>query len=113
MNTENKLTPRAAACAAFSATLAMEELLAHRRFFKITRSTDNALFISVHDTGEPRALFKWRTPCRHLRTDSAPGIFFLSCRGGLGAAFDLTVRGLAAIANSYPRNVRLYTAENA
>ncbi|MBQ8339666.1 MAG: ribosomal-processing cysteine protease Prp [Clostridia bacterium] len=51
--------------------------------------------------------------CRHLRTDSAPGRFFLSCRGGLGAAFDLTARGLAAIANSYPRNVRLYTAENA
>lgn len=71
MNTENNLTPRAATCTAFSATLAMEELLAHRRFFKITRSTDNALFISVHDTGEPRALFKWRIPCRHLRTDSA------------------------------------------
>ena len=71
MNTENKLTPRAAACAAFSATLAMEELLAHRRFFKITRSTDNALFISVHDTGEPRALFKWRIPCHHLRTEAA------------------------------------------
>lgn len=71
MNTENNLTPRAAACAAFSATLAMEELLAHRRFFKITRSTDNALFISVHDTGEPRALFKWRIPCRHLRTEAA------------------------------------------
>ena len=71
MNTEKQLTPRAAACTAFSATLAMEELLAHRRFFKITRSTDNALFVSVHDTGEPRALFKGRIPCRHLRTEAA------------------------------------------
>lgn len=71
MNTENNLTPRAAACTAFSATLAMEELLAHRRFFKITRSTDNALFISVHDTGESRSLFKWRINCNRLRTDAA------------------------------------------
>lgn len=71
MNTENNLTPRAATCVAFSATVAMEELLAHRRFFKITRSTDNALFVSVHDTGEPRALFKWRINCNRLRTDSA------------------------------------------
>lgn len=71
MNTENKLTPYAATCAAFSATLAMQELLARGYCFKITRSTDNALFISVHDTGETRALFKWRIPCRHLHTDSA------------------------------------------
>lgn len=71
MNTENNLTPRDAVCTAFSATLAMEELLAHRRFFKITRSTDNALFVSVHDTGEPRALFTRRIPCRHLHTDSS------------------------------------------
>ena len=47
--------------------------------------------------------------CRHLRTAASPGNFFLSCRGGLGAAFDMTVRGLAAIAAGYPRNVRLYT----
>lgn len=46
--------------------------------------------------------------CRHLRTEAAPGRFFLSCRGGLGAAFDLTVRGLKAIANSYPHNVRVH-----
>ena len=48
--------------------------------------------------------------CRHLRTEAASGRFFLSCRGGLGAAFDMTVRGLAAIAAGYPRNVRIYTA---
>lgn len=51
--------------------LAMEELLAGGRCLKITRSTDNALFISVHNTGEPRALFKWRINCNHLHTDSA------------------------------------------
>ena len=71
MNTEPKLTPYAATCAVFSATLAMEELLAHGRSFKITRSTDNALFISVHDTGEQSELFKWRINCNRLRTDSA------------------------------------------
>jgi uncharacterized protein YsxB (DUF464 family) len=48
--------------------------------------------------------------CRHLRTDAAAGRFFLSCRGGLGAAFDLTVRGLRAIANSYPQSVRMYAS---
>lgn len=71
MNTETKLTPRDAACTAFSAILAMEELLAGGRCLKITRSTDNALFISVHDTGEPRALFKWRINCNRLRTVGA------------------------------------------
>lgn len=49
----------------------MEELLAGGRCLKITRSTDNALFISVHDTGEPRALFKWRINCTRLRTVDA------------------------------------------
>lgn len=69
MNT--KLTPRRAACTAFSAIIALEELLAGGRCFKITRSTDNALFVSVHSSGDPRALFKWRIPCRPLATDDA------------------------------------------
>lgn len=71
LNTETKLTPHAATCATFAATLAMQDILARRRCLKITRSTDNALFVSVHDTGDPRALFRWRINCKHLHTDAA------------------------------------------
>ena len=43
--------------------------------------------------------------CRHLRCHAQKGEVFLSCRGGLGAGFDMTVGGLCAIAASYPAHV--------
>ncbi len=43
--------------------------------------------------------------CRHLRCNMQSGEVFLSCRGGLGAGFDMIVGGLAAIAASYPDHV--------
>jgi uncharacterized protein YsxB (DUF464 family) len=45
--------------------------------------------------------------CRHLRCHVQKGEVFLSCRGGLGAGFDITVGGLSAIAASYPAHVRV------
>ena len=48
--------------------------------------------------------------CRHLRTSMERGRVFLSCHGGLGAAFDMTVQGLSAIAESYPQCMRMAAA---
>lgn len=45
--------------------------------------------------------------CRHLRCQTRSGEVFLSCRGGLGAGFDMIVEGLAAIAAAYPDHVRV------
>ena len=45
--------------------------------------------------------------CRHLRCKVKAGEVFLSCRGGLGAGFDMIVGGLDAIAVSYPDHVRV------
>ena len=45
--------------------------------------------------------------CRRLRCNVRSGEVFLSCRGGLGAGFDMVIGGLAAIAASYPLCVRV------
>ncbi|MBQ8358034.1 MAG: ribosomal-processing cysteine protease Prp [Clostridia bacterium] len=45
-------------------------------------------------------------PCRHLRYSMAPGEVFLSCNG-LGEGLDLVLRGLEAIAERYPHQVRI------
>ena len=50
---------------------------------------------------------KENAACRHLRCNVQPGEVFLSCRGGLGAGFDMILGGLAAIAASYPEHVRV------
>ena len=44
--------------------------------------------------------------CRHMRAFSTRGTAFLSCRGGLGSAFEAVADGLAQIAASYPAHVR-------
>lgn len=46
--------------------------------------------------------------CRHLRWSAEPGRVFLSCRGGLGRAFDVILAGLAGIAEHYPRHITLF-----
>ena len=48
--------------------------------------------------------------CRHLRTSLARGMAFLSCHGGLGAAFDMVLLGLAEIGRCYPEHLKLDTA---
>ena len=45
--------------------------------------------------------------CRHMRQSVRPGEVFLSCRGGLGAGFDMVLKGLSAIAECYPDCVRI------
>jgi uncharacterized protein YsxB (DUF464 family) len=45
--------------------------------------------------------------CRHLRRSIESGEVFLSCRGGLGAGFDMILTGLTAIAAAYPDHVRI------
>ena len=45
--------------------------------------------------------------CRHLRHSVKSGEVFLSCRGGLGAGFDLVLTGLSAIAAEYPDHVKI------
>lgn len=44
----------------------LESTLQGGRRFKITRATDGALHISVHASGETRALYKTRIPVRDL-----------------------------------------------
>ena len=56
---------------------------------------------------------KQNSACRHLRCSMQPGEVFLSCRGGLGAGFDMIVGGLAAIAASYPDHVRVQSTVTA
>ena len=45
--------------------------------------------------------------CRHLRYSMKRGEVFLSCRGGLGAGFDMVLGGLSAIADEYPEHVKI------
>lgn len=47
--------------------------------------------------------------CHHLRRSVQNGEVFLSCRGGLGAGFDMILTGLAAIAAAYPDHVSIET----
>ncbi|MBQ9778981.1 MAG: ribosomal-processing cysteine protease Prp [Clostridia bacterium] len=49
--------------------------------------------------------------CRHLRWSVAHGELFLSCRGGLGVGFDIVMRGLRAIGEQYPENLRIEVAQ--
>ena len=49
--------------------------------------------------------------CGHLRCYAKRGEAFLSCRGGLGAGFDLVLQGLCAIAEQYPAHVRIEARE--
>ena len=46
--------------------------------------------------------------CRHLRSTAEPGRVFLSCRGGLSSAFEMTLCGLLHIAAIYPRDVMVF-----
>ncbi len=48
--------------------------------------------------------------CRHVRANAEAGRVFLSCRSGLGSAFDMTREALALLAKEYPENVA-YCAE--
>ena len=48
------------------------------------------------------------TECRHLRSTAEPGRVFLSCRGGLASAFEMTLCGLLHIAAIYPRDVMVF-----
>lgn len=58
---------------------------------------------------EALVLFAAKNPeCRHLRWSAEPGRVFLSCRGGLGRAFDAILAGLDGIAKNYPRHVTLF-----
>lgn len=52
-----------------STLLASERHLTAGRRFKITRATDGALHISVHASGDTRALYKTRIPVRELKQD--------------------------------------------
>lgn len=47
-----------------------------------------------------------KTSARYLRYTMASGQVFLSCHG-LGAAFDLVLTGLSAIAAGYPEHLRM------
>ena len=49
--------------------------------------------------------------CRHLRFSVKKGEAFLSCRGGLGAGFDMILRAYREIAAHYPRHVKIEIAE--
>ena len=52
--------------------------------------------------------FAAATPeCHHLRYTEKKGEVFLSCRGGLGKGWDLTMHGLCLIAEQYPESVRI------
>ncbi len=65
----------------------------------------------VSALSEGLLLFAAENPaCRHLRYSAEPGRLFLSCRGGLGGAFDATVRGLCHIAEIYPRDVTVFAS---
>ena len=48
-----------------------------------------------------------KSAAHHLRADVSHGRAFLSCRGGLGVAFDAAVYGLCRIAEKYPDHVRV------
>ena len=50
-----------------SILLAAERHLPGGHSFKITRATDSALHISVHASGDTRALYKTRIPLRDLQ----------------------------------------------
>lgn len=55
-------------------------------------------------------LFAAENPaCRHLRSSAEPGRVFLSCRGGLAGAFDVTLGGLRHIEAIYPRDVTVFS----
>ena len=45
--------------------------------------------------------------CRHLRWSVERGRVFLSCRAGLGNAFEMVLGGLAELADTYPECVRV------
>ena len=45
--------------------------------------------------------------CRHVRWQTERGEVFLSCRGGLGAGWQMVMRGLSLIAEQYPGSVRI------
>ena len=49
--------------------------------------------------------------CGHLRCYAKRGEAFLSCRGGLGAGFDMILRAYQNIARLYPNHVRIEYAE--
>ena len=51
--------------------------------------------------------------CRHVRTSSEAGRLFLSCRSGLGGAFDMIAQALLQLANEYPQNVAYCTEKSA
>lgn len=46
-----------------------------------------------------------RAACRYLRVSEERGRLFLSCRGGLENAFEMTVEALALLAASYPEHI--------
>ncbi len=48
--------------------------------------------------------------CRHLRVAAGEGSLFLSCHGGLGAAFDMVFAGLTALAESHPAYLTVASA---
>lgn len=50
--------------------------------------------------------------CRHLRCNLGKGELFLSCRGGLGNAWNAIIKGLCAIAESYPLHVQIKSLES-
>ena len=49
--------------------------------------------------------------CHHLRFSIKKGEAFLSCRGGLGAGFDMILRAYQNIARLYPNHVRIEYVE--
>lgn len=66
----------------------------------------DAVCAGVSALTEALVLYADATPaCRHLRRSVRAGEVFFSCRGGLGAGFDLVVGGLRAIANAYPEHL--------
>ena len=50
--------------------------------------------------------------CRHVRTNSEAGSLFLSCRSGLGGAFDMIAQALLQLADEYPQNVAYCTEKS-
>ncbi len=51
--------------------------------------------------------------CRHVRVSRESGSLFLSCRSGLGDAFDMTAQALLQLADEYPQNVVYCTEKSA
>lgn len=51
--------------------------------------------------------------CRHLRASVDKGRVFLSCRYGLGNAFDMTALALAKLAAIYPQHMAYYRGQKA